>query len=218
MRCAVALCCTVAFTACSAIATTNTATSYSTWNTPAYITGNPTLLDLDSLNAGTSYNTAAGLNDAGYIFTGPDGSTWSLQAQSFGNATGLVGGSDANAEIEVYLPGSGSNAFLFNANIANGGSLAGGSLTLTLSDGEKFNISSGQFGVSISHDVTWFTLAASSGQAAPFLQYLYFGNSSLTQDGSGAPQSSEAATLALVGGGLLITFGVKRKFTNKFAV
>ena len=201
-------------------ATTVQATIYNTWT--SYVLGTTTFVDLEGLPVGTGYSTSAGVTQNGYQFTGPDGSGWSLGVQTFGNKTGLYSASDGAGEIEVTLPGSGQSAIYFDANTESNNTVTNGGLTLTLSDGEAFNIGSGQFGLSISHPITWYTLTSSSGQAA-FLQWAYFGTSNLTPDGTGGTggtggsepgQAPEAATLALVGGGALVLFGAKRKFGN----
>lgn len=184
-------------------ATTITATSYNTWNTSTYITGSTTLVDLTSLQAGLNYSTAAGYtSSSNYNFTGPDGGGYSLKTQTFGSATGLIGASDGVGYIKVSLPGVGNSAFLLDALCES----SCGTMSLTLSDGENFTVNNGQFGVSISHDVTWFDLGASSG-TQPFLEYLYFGTSSLPPDSP----ASEAATPVLVGGGLMVLLGAGRR-------
>lgn len=193
------------FTAFQGAATTITTTSYSTWNTPIYITGSTTLVDLTSLNAGLDYSNAAGYSSNGFNFTGPDGSGYFLKSETKpgGGVNGLVGKSDGIGTIQVSMPNAGNSAFLFDAFCVS----SCGTLSLTLSDGENFTVSNGQFGISISHDVTWFDLGTSSG-TQPFLEYVYFGTSSLPQD---APAASEAATPVLVGGGLMVLLGAGRK-------
>jgi hypothetical protein len=197
-------------------ATTIQSTTFANWT--ANVTGIPTFVDLESLSLG-NYNTATGITDASYLFTGPDGSGWSLGVQTFSGKTGLFGAADGKGAIDVTLPGLGQSAIYVAVNTEANNTLVNGPLTLTLSDGETFAISSGQFGLSISHPIAWYTLTTSAGQA-PFLQWAYFGNSSLPQDGNGGgdpAQTPEAATLALVGGGMLVLFGARRKFINKLA-
>jgi hypothetical protein len=208
--------CLVVFGALPVLATTITTTSFATWESAAYITGSPTFVDAETLPPG-HYNTAAGVTEGSYIFTGPDGSNWSLGVNTFGgNTTGLFGGSDGVGAVEATLPGSGQAAVFFYTNTIKNNALSNGTLTLTLSDGETFLISSGQFGLSVSHPITSFSLATSSGQA-PFLEWAYFANSSLPQDGGGGTaQTPEAVTLALVGGGMLVLFGSKRKLVDRF--
>jgi hypothetical protein len=200
------------------LATTIQSTTYQSWMTQ--VTGTPTFEDVETLPTG-NYSTVAGVNDGSYVFTGPDGLGWNLHEQTFGSTSGLYGASDGSGGIEVTLPGSGQSAIYFDANTETSNYLNSGALTLTLSDGEAFNISSGQFGLSISHNITWYKLSTTSG-LAPFLQWAYFGNSALPADGSGgtgdpAP-SSEAATVALVGGGILVLFGAKRKLVRRLAI
>lgn len=187
-----------------AAATTITTTSYTTWDTSSYITGPTTLVDLTTLQAGLNYSNATGYTSNGYNFTGPDGSGYYLKTTTNGSYHGLIGASDGIGTIEVSMPSGGDNAFLFDAVC-----ITCGTLDLTLSDGETFTVSNGQFGVSISHDITWFELGTSSG-TQPFLEYVYFGTSSLTQDTDTSP-ADEAATPVLVGGGLMILLGAGRK-------
>jgi hypothetical protein len=187
-----------------AAATTITTTSYSTWNTPAYITGSTTVVDLTTLQAGLNYSTAAGYTSNGFNFTGPDSSSYVLSSQTEGGYTGLLGASDGIGNIEVALPGTGDSAMLFDASC-----ITCGTLSLTLSDGETFTISNGQFGLSISHPITWFKLGDNSGYR-PFLEYAYFGTSSLPQD-SQVSAANEAATPVLLGGGLALLAGAVRK-------
>lgn len=212
------LCFLFVVTALPEMATTVPSTTYSGWT--SNVTGTPTFVDVETLTQG-HYNTSTGVTDDSYIFTGPDGSNWSLGVQTFGNKTGLFGASDGIGGIEVTLPGSGESAVYLDVNTEANNALTNGSLTLTLSDGETFSVSSGQFGLSLSQSITWYELTTSSGQS-PFLQWAYFGNSSLPQDpggGGGADPSPtpEAATLALVGGGILVLFGAKRKSVFKLA-
>lgn len=199
-------------------ATTIQATTYASWS--AQLTGTPAFVDLETLASG-DYGTAGGVMQGSYRFNGPDGSGWSLGVQTFGNKTGIYGASDGVGRIEAILPGTGQSAIYFYANTEANNTITNGSLTLTLSDGESLSISSGQFGLNISHPITWYALSATSGQAA-FLQWAYFGNSSLPQDGGtgggGTPgQAPEAATIALVGGGILILFGSKRNLAQKLS-
>ncbi|MBV9762844.1 MAG: hypothetical protein JO340_19955 [Acidobacteriaceae bacterium] len=185
-------------------ATTITTTSYSTWDTSAYITGSTTVVDLTTLQAGLNYSTATGYTSNGFNITGPDGATYVLSSQTEGSYTGLLGASDGTGSIEVTMPGSGDSAVLFDSSC-----ISCGALTLTLSDNEVFTVSNGQFGLSISHPITWFKLSTTSG-TRPFLEYAYFGTSSLPQDTQLSP-TSEAATPVLLGGGLIILAGAARR-------
>jgi hypothetical protein len=193
-----------------AAATTITTTSYSTWNSSTYITGSTSVVDLTTLQAGLNYSNAMGYTSQGFNFTGPDGASYILTSQTEGSVTGLLGASDGTGAIDVTMPGSGNSAFLFDAQC-----ITCSGLTLTLSDGETFTISNNQFGVSISHPITWFKLNTNSG-TRPFLEYVYFGTSALPQD---APQTKEAATLVLIGGGLLTLAGIgRRSWMRRLAV
>lgn len=185
-------------------ATTITTTSYSTWDTSAYITGPTSVVDLTTLQAGLNYSTAAGYTANGFNFTGPDGATYVLTSQTEGSYTGLLGASDGNGSIEVTMPGSGNSAVLFDSMC-----ISCGTIRLTLSDNETFTVSNGQFGLSISHPITWFKLSTASG-SRPFLEYAYFGTSSLPADTQLSP-TSEAATPVLLGGGLIILAGAARR-------
>jgi len=187
-----------------AVATTITTTSYSTWDTSAYITGSTTVVDLTTLQAGLNYSNAAGYTSKGFNFTGPDGASYSLSSQTEGSVTGLLGASDGTGSIEVAMPGTGNSAMLFDTSC-----ITCGTLSVTLSDNETFSVSNGQFGLSISHPITWFKVSTSSG-TRPFLEYVYFGTSSLTQDTDVSP-ANEAATPVLLGGGLVILAGAVRK-------
>lgn len=187
-----------------AAATTITTTSYSAWNTSAYITGSTTVVDLTTLQAGLNYSNAAGYTSNGFNFTGPDGATYMLSSQTEGSITGLLGASDGTGGIDVAMPGSGNSAVLFDTSC-----ISCGTVSLTLSDNETFTVSNGQFGLSISHPITWFKLSTTSGNR-PFLEYAYFGTSSLAQD-TGLSPTSEAATPVLLGGGLIILAGAVRR-------
>jgi hypothetical protein len=187
-----------------AAATTITTTSYSTWDTSTYITGSTTLVDLTTLEAGINYSNAMGYTSEGFNFTGPDGASYVLSSQKEGSYTGLLGASDGTGVIEVAMPNSGNSAVLFDATC-----ISCGTLSLTLSDGETFTVSNGQFGMSISHPITWFELGDSLGYR-PFLEYVYFGTSSLPQD-SQVSAANEAATPVLLGGGLALLAGAVRK-------
>jgi hypothetical protein len=192
-----------------AAATTITTTSYSTWDTSAYITGSTAVVDLTTLQAGLNYSTAAGYTSNGFNFTGPDGASYMLSSQTEGSVTGLLGPSDGTGSIEVAMPGTGDSAALFYAKC-----ITCGTLSVTLSDNETFVVSNGQFGLSISHPIRWFTVSSSSG-TRPFLEYVYFGTSSLPQD-TGMPAANEAATPVLLGGGLAILAGaVRRKWLRR---
>ena len=208
------LCVVCAAAALPAMGTTEQTTAYASW-TPM-LTGSPSAQVIENLDG--THDTSAGISSDGYTFIGPDGSGWSLTGEMLGGIDGLLGPSDGTGYMDVVLPGSGQSAIYINVNTYNNDSLNNGPVTLTLSDGETFNNVTGQFGLSISHPITWYTVQTTSGQAA-FLEWAYFGNSNLPQDsgsGAGAP-ASEAATMALVGGGMLVLFGSKRKLIKRLA-
>jgi hypothetical protein len=64
--------------------------------------------------------------------------------------------------------------------------------------------------------ITSIQMSAPSGYAVLLYEGV-FGASTLQQTDDPAP-SSEAATFALVGGGMLVFFGVGRKFVRRIAV
>ena len=190
-----------------AAGTTITTTSYSTWSSSSYTTGSQTLVDLTTLQAGMNYSNAAGYTSNGYNFTGPDGPSYVLTSayEPNVNSNGLLGASDGVGAVKVTMPGSGNSAVFFDAQcITCSGAAA---LSLTLSDGETFSLADGQFGLSISHNITWFELNTLSGNR-PFLEYVYFGTSSLPPD---PPPAKEAATIVLMGGGLVVVAGLGRR-------
>jgi hypothetical protein len=209
-----------AFFAVQAGATTITSTSFSGWKSS--LTGSPNEADFSAVSY-TNYNTSSGITLSGigdsasqFTFTGPDNGSYALSGVNYNNFVALQGSADANAGINVALPGSGENAFLLVV-----GSTGSTGLTLTLSDGESFSLSSGLFGVSISHPVTSFSLTTSVGSQA-VIDDFWYGASSLTQDsnGSNPPASDpgsgaaapEGATILMVAGGSLILIGARRKF------
>jgi hypothetical protein len=162
------------------------------------------VVDLTTLQAGIGYSNALGYTSNGFNFTGPDGATWVLSSQTENNVTGLLGASDGSGAVKVAMPGTGNSAVLLDAVC-----ITCSALSLTLSDGETFPLANGQFGLSISHPITWLKLNTISG-TRPFLEYVYFGTSSLPQD-SDPPATKEAATFVLLGGGLMIVAGAGRR-------
>ena len=199
-------------TAANAAATTITATTYNSWKTS--LSGTPTELDFSGVHL-TSYNTSTGLilaamgnSSLQFDFTGPDNGAYQLSGTTYQGIMSLEGASDTGAAINVTTPAAGENAIL--VSIA---STSGTPLTLTLSDGESFSLSSGVFGMSISHPVTSVFITTTSGSRAVINDF-YFGTSSLTQDGGQGNQTPtpEAATLLLTVGGLSILLGARRKF------
>lgn len=188
--------------ATQATATTIQTTSYTSWESYLINGANTEIPPPASHN---SYNNSTGvtLTNGGqsFVFTGPDGSSWVLSSTQYGGFYGLEGGSGGS--IKVTTPAAGDNAIFITVAAINGSSL-----TLTLSDGEFFTVANGNLGLALSHPITWFTLSAPSG-VEPFIDDFYFGSSNLAQDTS---PSSEAATFGLMGGGLIVLFGARRKW------
>jgi len=203
-----------------AVATTIVSTTYSAWT--AGLTGAPTELDFSPIVIGKTYNSVSGITlkaignaSVGFTFTGPDNQGYKLTGYSYGARSfqSLEAGSDSTAVMNIATPPAGDNAlWIAIATTSNTPVL------LTLSDGESFTIttqagSPSNFGLSISHPVTWLTLTTTSGSAAIVTDF-YYGVSSQLQDSP----VSEGATLAMCGGGLLILFGsVRRKPSSRTA-
>ena len=209
-----ALLCVATCAALPALGTTiNSTSSYSTWDSSAYITGSPTADHLSNLTYNTTYNTSAGVTDGGYTFTGPDGTNnWSLKASSAQSYYGLLGAQDGTGGISVASPG---NAFYIWAVASNNSS---DPLNLYI-NGTFYSTFTTGIGISTSSPLTSILVTPTQSSDGVLLSEVDFANSSLTQDANGGGPSStpEAATLLLVGGGMLVVFGAKRKFTNKFA-
>jgi len=141
----------------------------------------------------------------GYDFTGPDNSSYNLTGVTYHSLQSLAGASDGVGVISVTAPSGGANALFLGI-----GSTGNTPLTITLSDGETFpGLSPGLFGFSLSHPITGLTLSTTSG-SQPVIDDFWYGNSSLSQD---AP-TVEAATYLLMGGGLLVLIGARRKLRN----
>ncbi|MBV8515273.1 MAG: hypothetical protein JO260_08230, partial [Acidobacteria bacterium] len=128
-----------------AAATTIQSTSFSSWQTT--LSGSSTEANFSQL-AYTGYNTSAGITLAGvgdaanqFTFTGPDNGGWSLTGQRYDGILSLVGAAATNAGINVAFSGAGQNAFLIDL-----GSTNSTPLSLSLSDGETFTLSSGVYG------------------------------------------------------------------------
>ena len=202
----------------AATATTITTTNFQSWK--ATITGSPTEADFSTVQF-HSYNTSSGLNLSAvgnssvmFDFTGPDNGGFQLSGISYNGFTSLAGGTDSGAGINVAMPGTGENAVVLSV-----ASTSGAPLTMLLSDGESFSLSSGTFGFSVSHPITSFLLTTSPGSQA-VINDLYYGASSLTQDpaqgsGNNPAPASEGATLILMAGGSLVLVGARRKFTPR---
>lgn len=199
----------------AAQATTVTTTSYTVWKTD--LTGSPIELDFTKVKT-TSYSTSSGITllplqgpALSFVITGPDKSGYSLNGGLYGSVVSLFGASDGTGSILINLPSGGENAILLGL-----AAQPGAALTVSLSDLESFTVSSGLFGLTLSHDITWLSISTVSG-SQPVLNDFYFGTSNLPQDQGNQAQSAEAATALMIGGGLLILFGAGRKFTQRLA-
>jgi len=196
------------FVAGEAAATTLTTNTLSIWETSGYITGSATELSFGPIQL-QPYNTSSGITlygiqqpSVGFDFTGPDGGGYVLSGYSYHSLNSLAGASDAVGVMDIATPASGESAMFLS--VASTGNTP---LTLSLSDGESFSVVSGAFiGLSVSHPITWLSLSTSSG-SQPILDDFYFADSSLQPD---AP-TAEVASFFLLGGGLLILFGARRK-------
>ncbi len=210
-------CTTAALLACAghASATTINTTSYTTWKTA--LTGSPTELDFTKVK-NSNYNTSTGITllplqgpVLSFVITGPDKTGYSLSGGNYGSTVSLFGASDGVGYIRIDLPSAGENAVLLGL-----GTQPGAGLTVKLSDQESFSVSNGLLGLSLSHDITWLTISTVTG-SQPILDDFYFGSSNLAQDQGNQAQSAEAATAFLMGAGLLILFGARRKFAPRLA-
>ena len=194
--------------------TTTTALGSSGW--VSTITNGSAVDIFGSLQNHQNYSTSTGVSlSAGssspvFVFTGPDNSGWNLTSNTYTSGssyTALYGASDGIGNITATMPSGGVNAVLLE--VATSG---GSKITVKLSDGESFTPSPGIFGLSISHDISWLTVSTTSG-SEPILYDFEYGNSNLTQDQfTQAPAPSlEATTMLMIGGGLLILVGGRRK-------
>lgn len=202
-----------AFLAAAGQATTVTTTSYTVWKTN--LTGSPIELDFTKVKT-TSYSTSSGITlpplqgpALSFVVTGPDKTGYSLTGGFYGSTVSLLGASDGTGYIRVDLPASGENAVLLGV-----ATQPSATLTVTLSDLESFTVSNGLFGLALSHNITWLTISTVNG-SKPVLDDFFFGNSNLAQDQINQTQSAEATTALMIGGGLLILFGARRKFTQR---
>ncbi len=201
--------------AANAGATTINTTSFSTWKT--YLTGSPIELDFNKVK-NSSYSTSSGITllplqgpALSFVITGPDKTGYSLTGGNYGSIVSLFGASDGVGQIRIDLPSSGQNAILLGL-----AAQPSAGLTVNLSDQESFAVSNGLLGLSLSHNITWLTISTANG-SQPVLDDFFFGNSNLTQDPIGQAQSAEVATGFLIGGGLLILFGARRKLIQRLA-
>ena len=205
--------------AVSAGATTMTSTSYSGWlanaTGPVDIFGNAPSSGSFSNSTGITLSNSSHPS-AAFVFTGPDGTGWSLNAGLYTsnghNFPALFGASDGKGNITVTMPSGGENAVMMSV-----ASTAGSALTVKLSDGETFTPAAGIFGISLSHDISWLTISTGSGSEAVIDDFLY-ASSTIAQDASqqtGPLPTLEASTVAMIGGGLLILIGGRKKlFSN----
>jgi hypothetical protein len=201
-------------------ATTITSTSISSWmsNISSGSAKDANFSTIQSITYGPSGYTTSD----GFTITGPDGAGTFLQGLSYSGMPSLKGGSDGAAQIKVTLPGTGKTGLLFM--LASTPAATG--YTVTLSDGQVFNLAANTtiFGLSISHPITYVTLAASPGSSL-ILQDVSYGNTTLSLDpvdegGSGGTQGGgspdpgavpEATTMLLLGTGLVaVAFARKR--------
>jgi ABC-type glycerol-3-phosphate transport system substrate-binding protein len=172
---------------------------------------------------GGPWNTAAGVTYGNYIFTGPDGTNlWSLTVQYFGGYQGLLGAQDGVGGINVTLPGSGKSAvFVWAVAIHNNAVALSDQLNFSY-DSTQYGFSGGGFGLTSSRSLTSFVITPNVAGDGVLLEEVDVANSILPQDGGGGDPGPTAApegvTIALVGGGLLVLFGSKRKFIRQLAI
>lgn len=171
--------------------------------------------------AGGPWTTPVGFTDGGYIFSGPDGSNWFLQSFAPNGTYGLASEADGQGSILISLPGSGLTAmYLLVDAIDSSNSLhQNDNMTIGLYSGSNLmstdvfsSGTSGAIGFSTSYMVTSVLLSPEVANDGVFLTGLYSATSNLPPD---SPPAAEAATIALVGGGILVLFGVKRRFARK---
>lgn len=200
----------------SAQAATITTTSFATWTSAAFTTGSYSYLNFYPVTQ-ASYNTAEGItltptgSSTAFKFTGMDGAGYYLAGNT--SQKTLSSSSNSGAYLRIDFPTVGENAFLLGT-----AATAAKPLTFSLSDGETFTVSTGVFGLSLSHSISWLQIAAPAGSAATVSDF-YYAASSLPQDApaSGSPMdpTPEPATLLMTcAGGLLLLSG-SRKFQRK---
>ncbi len=196
-----------------ATATTITTTNFTTWKNG--LVGQQ-FTEIDGSQFGNGpFNTSTGTSLMGFTFTGPNGGGYTLSKQSYnysgiGLAASLVSGTAGGAGINFVTPTGGENAlFLF----VNGTTSA--PLSLTLSDGQNFSVTTGSFGLSLSHTVTSFFLSTAGGSPVA-LRDLEWGASNLPQDSMGSTSAvPEAGTVTLFGMGLFLISVAGRKWTKQ---
>ena len=188
-------------------ATTITSTSVSGWL--ATVTPGSVQDVAFNPNPNADYSSSQGYTASGFTFDGPDGAGYYLKGVYFG-ANSLQAGSDSAAQLLTTTPVGGETALLF----AFTSSPSASGYTLSLSDGQTFNIASGTtiYGVSVSHPITSATLAGTPGSSV-ILQAMSFGTTNMTLDavGGGVPPGNadpgtvpEPSTMLLLGSGLLV--------------
>lgn len=195
-------------------ATTITSTSFSNWQ--GNTTGGTHDANFTTIQT-TSYGPAGYTTSDGFAITGPDGSGFFLQGVTFNGYQSLQSASDAAGKLLVTTPAGGETALLFLLG-SNPPTSTG--YTITLSDGEVFNLAANTtfFGLSVSHPITTATLQASPGSAV-ILSDVSYGTSTLPLDGGTGGTSDpsavpEATTALLLGSGLLVIATLrKRMFT-----
>jgi hypothetical protein len=197
-------------------ATTVTTTSYSNWLTT--ITTGSSVDVFGGLQNNQSYSTSSGISlsnsshpSSVFVFTGPDNGGWSLSSNSYSYSgsryNSLYGPGDGIGNITATMPTGGENAVMLGL-----GTSQGTTLTVKLSDGETFTPTSNVFGLSLSHDISWLTVSTTNGSMPVIFDFIY-ANSNLTQDQftQDPTPSIEASSIILIGGGLLILAGGRRK-------
>jgi hypothetical protein len=135
-----------------------------------------------------------------------------------------MGGSDANAQIKVATPATGETALIFQLGSNPQASL----YTFTLSDGQVFNLNlpgtTTLFGFSVSHPITYATIAANAG-ASVILEGAAYAATNLPLDsggsggtggtgGTGGSDPSpvpEATTTLLLGSGLVMIASFRKR-------
>ncbi len=201
-----------------ALGTSLTPTSvYSQWNTSTYITGPVSKVDFNSVPGGSGgfWNTSSGATYENYNITGPDGNSWYLTSAYVNNDSGLESKRDGVGQLNVTLPPGGvTGIYLWAFAVNNGGAATSDHVQITFSDGTSYTFASPGTGTSFSGPITSFTLQPTVAGDGILLWEIDTaqGNGNF---GSGDPsQAPEAVTFALVGGGMLVLFGTRRKFVN----